>query len=557
MAGAAVVRRSAASSFASLAEVACRGNADAQVALAADYLQGRSVPASNGAAADWLGRAAASGHAGAMVQLAKLALAGDLPANGPSVLFAPLQPQEPCFVRARDWAKRAVAAGSAEGKVVLAAVLAQGPAEWHDPVAIRALLDDAAASGSASAAFSLAIQHAQHRSADPATIVGLLRTAAEGGLAAATYLHGVATEVGAGCKRHPVAAVACYRLAAEQGFVWAQARLGRALIHGIGADPDPFGGETWLRMAARAGNAAAAALLGDWYARASPVTNYLEAGHWFLRAAELGDAASARIASVLHLTATGLHGDWRDAALCLRRAEGLASSVVAASDTDPAGLIAGGVADLCGAIDVRGWFAPLAGSGDHRAAHRLGVCFAMGIGGRKDIARAAEWLGRAAPWLPPAQLLYGQILLDDSHARHDPAEGCIWVQRAAMAGLPEARVALAELLANGRGCKRDAQAALNLFTEAANGGHRGAMYAAGALHGGGHGIALDRALALAWFRKAAEAGHGRAQLMLGRYLAVGWAGERDRAASATWLRRALGNGEREAREDLAALAEIG
>ena len=308
-------------------------------------------------------------------------------------------------------------------------------------------------------------------------------------------------------------------------------------------------------MAARAGNSAAAALLGDLYARASDVTNYLEAGQWFLRAAELGDAPSARIAGFLHLTATGLHADRRDVALCLQRAETLATSI-AATDQDPAQLIVGDRADLCGGIDVRAWFTPLAGSGDPHAAYRLGVCFAVGIGGRRDIPRATEWLGRAAATLPPAQLLYGQLLLDADNPQRDPVEARIWIQRAAASGLPDARVAWAELLANGRGGTQDRETALHLFTEAAMHGHAGAMYAVGALHGGGHGIPADRPLAQHWFRRAAEAGHGKAQRMLGQYLANGLAGERDRAASATWFRRALANGIGEARGDLAALAEI-
>ena len=78
--------------------------------------------------------------------------------------------------------------------------------------------------------------------------------------------------------------------------------------------------------------------------------------------AELGDAPSARIAGFLHLTATGLHADRRDVALCLQRAETLATSI-AATDPDPAQLIVGDRADLCGGIDVRAWFTPLAGSG--------------------------------------------------------------------------------------------------------------------------------------------------------------------------------------------------
>ena len=230
--------------FGAITEAAYRGNTAAQMVLAADYHEGRSVPPSKQAAADWLKRAAAGRNPDAMVQLAKLALAGDLPPHRGPALFPWLQAQPlgPSFDQARLWAQRAVAAGSQEGKVLLATILAQGPPEWQDDAASRTLLDHAAAAGNPSAAFVLAIQHAQQRSADPATIAGLLRVGADAGLPAASYLYGIATETGAGCLRDAVAAAIHYRNAAERGFVWAQARLGHALIHGTGTEPNAFQG---------------------------------------------------------------------------------------------------------------------------------------------------------------------------------------------------------------------------------------------------------------------------------------------------------------------------
>ena len=125
--------------FGTITEAAYRGNTAAQMALAADYHEGRSVPPSKQAAADWLKRAAAGRNPDAMVQLAKLALAGDLPPHRGPALFPWLQAQPlgPSFDQARLWAQRAVAAGSQEGKVLLATILAQGPPEWQDDAASR------------------------------------------------------------------------------------------------------------------------------------------------------------------------------------------------------------------------------------------------------------------------------------------------------------------------------------------------------------------------------------------------------------------------------------
>lgn len=106
----------------------------------------------------------------------------------------------------------------------------------------------------------------------------LLHEAAEAGLPAAHYMLGVIAAV-APDDNGPAAAAAHFRTVAELGHGAAQFRYGLALLNGHGVRRDELAGETWLRRAALGGQAVAAALVGDLYARQSPLPpNYCEAG---------------------------------------------------------------------------------------------------------------------------------------------------------------------------------------------------------------------------------------------------------------------------------------
>jgi TPR repeat protein len=131
----------------------------------------------------------------------------------------------------------------------------------------------------------------------------------------------------------------------------------------------------------------------------------------------------------------------------------------------------------------------------------------------------------------------------------DPAEGRVWLARAADAGVVDAQVMLGEMMVNGRGGSRDDDAALALFNKAARQGHAGAMFALGVLADGSREVA-NRAAAQDWFRQAAEQGHSYAALMLGRYLARGLAGITDLVEARRWLEAARAAGVTEAELDL-------
>ncbi|WP_292299223.1 tetratricopeptide repeat protein [Mesorhizobium sp.] len=150
-----------------------------------------------------------------------------------------------------------------------------------------------------------------------------------------------------------------------------------------------------------------------------------------------------------------------------------------------------GAGDPDDGLSVAGWFGATASSGDLTAAFNLGLCFAEGVGVRKDQERAAQSMRRAAEGVAEAQYMYARMLQNGRGMTADDKQARVWFERAAKAGLVEAQVALAEMLYNGRGGERSSVAAAHLFKQAAAAGHAGAMFAIGALYETGQGLALD------------------------------------------------------------------
>ena len=315
-------RGNAAGAFRCAVRAAQRGDRVAQFSIGLNYLGGNASPPCVESAAVWFERAALAGHADAMAHLAKLALRGVCPASVSTALFVD-RTSSPRYDQALLWAKRAVSGGSLEGAITLAALFSDGPEDFRDREAACALLEDAAARGSAPGCLNLALLLARMHAPDPSRITELLLTAAKGGVPTAIYLYGVAKEFAFGCERDLVAAAAFYRRSAELGVPSGQTRLGHALLDGIGVVRDRLEGETWLRKAAANGDARAAVRLGDFYVRGNEMPSLVEAGVWFGRAVELGYAPAAQILGFLHLTGMGLHEDRREAERWFQMAEKL------------------------------------------------------------------------------------------------------------------------------------------------------------------------------------------------------------------------------------------
>jgi TPR repeat protein len=404
---------------------------------------GLGVAANLASALPWLTRAAAQDDMDAQTLLASLALQGIkvTPTANDAPLFGPAawhEGQPPDHAAALYWAERAAIGGSASAQTILGYILTAGPPALRDAergaVCYRAAAEAGDAHGKLGWAMLLL--------ADPAEatrVRALLADAATAGIATAHYTLG-ALDDGPDAPPHRLAAAAeHYRAAAELGHRAAQFHYGLALLQGRGVQSNPQAGESWLRRAALGGETLAAAMVGDLYARTSPLPpNYCEAGLWFQRAAEGGHPGAARALGQLYLRGDGFGADPETA--------------------------------------VR-WLRVAAEAGDAEAAYDLALCLAQGRGTVRDDPEAMRWLRQAADTRTDAQYWYARLLAEGRGTAEDPSEARMWYLRAADGGNGDAALAASEMLLNGRGGRADHAAALALLMRAAAAGHAGAARA--------------------------------------------------------------------------------
>jgi TPR repeat protein len=458
-------------------KAAKRGLPKAWYELGRAYLLGHGVPPSLTEALRWLTRAAEADESDAQSLLAGVALQG-VRAVGKG-LFDTISMDEDSSANydcALKWAARAAAGGSLEAKSLLAFILTAGPDQIRDEKRGAVLFKEAAEAGDAQGQLGWAL--VLLRRSTPASLVDarvFLEAAASADLPTAHYVLGIIHESGiTGTPDFPMAA-AHYRAAAERGHHQAELRYGIVLLVGRGVERDVFNAESWLRRSGLAGEPQAAAMVGDLYARASPLpANCFEAAIWFRRAAESGHVGAARALAQLLSHGDGLVHDLPEAARWLR---------VAAAQGDDGAMDELGRLALTGELPeadcraVLAWFQQKADAGDLAASFNLGVCLAEGIGTLPNEARALALFREAATRLPCAQYWCGRMLADGRGALSDPQAARTWFLRAAEQGYADAKVAAGEMLFNGRGGPPDRTVAMALFTRAAATGHRGAIRA--------------------------------------------------------------------------------
>lgn len=146
-------------------------------------------------------------------------------------------------------------------------------------------------------------------------------------------------------------------------------------------------------------------------------------------------------------------------------------------------------------------------TGDARAQNSLAGLYAEGLGGERDVVKAAHWL-----------------------------------ERAAKAGVPTAQFNLAEAYAQGRGVVRDAHKAATLLRPLAEAGDRMAAFALGQLYAAGsENFAPDASQALHWYGLAAQQGHVPAQMaqrVLQLFAQASASKAQEGLEGLQWLRRA-------------------
>ena len=128
-----------------------------------------------------------------------------------------------------------------------------------------------------------------------------------------------------------------------------------------------------------------------------------------------------------------------------------------------------------------------------------------------------------------------------------PAEGVVWLRKAAVQGYADAQVQLGVCYQQGLGVEKDLPQALAWFRRAADQGNARGQLQVALAYRRGDGVAPDLKQALGYLQRAAEQGHPKAQFELGVAYRDGLAVAPDPEQAAFWLGLAAGQGSMAAR----------
>ena len=170
---------------------------------------------------------------------------------------------------------------------------------------------------------------------------------------------------------------------------------------------------------------------------------------------------------------------------------------------------------------------------------------------------ATQWIKAAAEAdIVPAQIVWGQLLLDGTRVARDPAAAFVWFDRAARSGDPDGQNMVGRCYEQGWGVEANPKLATKSFALAAAAGHVwGQVNLAQMLMRGGD--PADRPRSFELFRAAAEGGTSKANLKamnsLARFLEEGWAAPADPRGALYWYNRAASLGDHWAQYNLATI----
>ncbi|MEN3166215.1 tetratricopeptide repeat protein [Gluconobacter sp. OJB] len=175
----------------------------------------------------------------------------------------------------------------------------------------------------------------------------------------------------------------------------------------------------------------------------------------------------------------------------------------------------------------------------------------------RNLGDAARWIETAAKaGMAPAQIVWGQMLLEGRGVSRDAAAAFGWFVKAANGGDIEAKNMVGRCYEQGWGIAPNARRATEYFADAAYAGHLwGQVNLAQMLMRSGKAADHQRCFEL--FKKVAEQGTGKARLKamnsLARFLEEGWAGKTDPKQAAFWYLKAANLGDHWAQYNLATI----
>ena len=183
-------------------------------------------------------------------------------------------------------------------------------------------------------------------------------------------------------------------------------------------------------------------------------------------------------------------------------------------------------------------FRKAAGMGDANGLYNLGMCYARGIGEKRDDTSAYLCFRSAAEKGHPAAMnSFGWFLREGRTGDRDPEFAAKWFEKAAELGDPTAMFNLALAYMRGEGVPKDSEKMLSLTRQAAEGGLPEAMDAWGVALMRGDGVDKDLKAAVRWFRKSAAEGYPPAMENLVQCYDNGWGVREDAAQAMKWKMR--------------------
>lgn len=194
----------------------------------------------------------------------------------------------------------------------------------------------------------------------------------------------------------------------------------------------------------------------------------------------------------------------------------------------------------------------LADEGYVAAINNLGATYQLGIGVRRDNAKALAWYEKAADKdFVPSMAILGWMYHAGVGTEKDDAKAVEWYEKAAEGGSGSAMHNLGHLYNRGSGVPINPEKAAEWFHRSAEAGFAQGMAMAAWTYQVGRGVAPDGEKAIDWYKRAIENGEVSAMTGVAAFYDSGGSGiARQSDKAALWFVRALKKGHETARKRL-------
>jgi uncharacterized protein len=332
--------------------------------------------------------------------------------------------------------------------------------------------------------------------------------------------------------------------------------MGDLYSKGDGVAQDYVEARHWYERAADAGNARANLELGTYYEYGRGVAvDYAEARRWYEKGVTAGDAWSMTNLGYLYSNGNGVPQDYAQARKLYERGAALGDDVAMNNIGDIYEKGKGVPQDYPTAIM---WYRKAADAGDQAAMENLAALYANGTGVAQDYAVARQLYEKAAAAGSASAMTEIGILYD--YGRGVPQDFAFakqWYEKGAAAGDSWAMTNLGVLYRNGHGVPQSDVLARQWYEKAADAGDPLGMVNLGWMYETGSGISRDYARARSWYEKGVAAGNALAMRDLGHLYEAGLGVSKDNAKAREYYQKAADLGNGQAMMDMGNLYEKG